>query len=603
MKASSVGRSVPALSSDPDAGAARALADLAMSSGESPVLPRPELASRPLPNTQITRAELADAHGWHRLAVFYEVIVRSFADSNGDGVGDLPGLTSKLDYLAWLGVDCLWLPPFYPSPLRDGGYDVSHFTEVDPAAGTLAEFSTFLAAAHQRGMRVIVDFVLNHTSDQHLWFQQSRADPTGPFGEFYVWADDDTGRAGVPIIFPDTETSNWAFDPVRKQYYWHRFYTHQPDLNYANPDVRSAILDALRFWLDLGVDGFRLDAVPYLFAEEGTTCAHLPQTHDFLHEVRTLLDTQYPGRILLAEANGLPEEVAAYFGTGDECHMAFNFPLMPRIFSALRREDRTPITDVIAQTPPTPSNCQWGIFLRNHDELTLETVDPDERTYLWAEYAADPRMRANLGIRRRLAPLLDHDLNRTELVTALLLSLPGSPILYYGDEIGMGDNIWLGDRDGVRTPMQWSPDRNGGFSASEPGHLLLPLNMDAVHGYQALNVEAQQRNPSSLLHWTQRMIQLRKQNPAFGLGTYLDVHGDNPRILSYIRHYDGDSVLCINNLSRYAQATELDLGPWSGYRPIELAGGHAFPTIDGDRYAVTVGAHGFYWLRLVAPAA
>jgi maltose alpha-D-glucosyltransferase / alpha-amylase len=548
----------------------------------------------------ISRQDLADAHGWHRLAVFYEVIVRSFADSNGDGVGDLPGLTAKLDYLAWLGVDCLWLPPFYPSPLRDGGYDVTDYTDVDPAVGTLDDFTAFLAAAHERGIKVIVDFVLNHTSDQHPWFQQSRTDPAGPYGDFYVWADDDSGLPGVPIIFPDSESSNWAFDPVRKQYYWHRFYGHQPDLNFDNPAVCEAILEGLRFWLDLGVDGFRLDAVPYLFTEDGTRCAHLPRTHAFLREVRELLDREYPNRILLAEANGWPEEVAEYYGAGDECHMAFNFPLMPRIFSALRREDRTPIADVIAQTPPTPAGCQWGIFLRNHDELTLETVDPDERAYLWAEYASDPRMRANLGIRRRLAPLLDHDLNRTELVTALLLSLPGSPILYYGDEIGMGDNIWLPDRDGVRTPMQWSSDRNGGFSTGEPGHLLLPLNMDAVHGYQALNVEAQQRNPSSLLHWTRRMVQLRKENPAFGLGSFLEVAGDNPSVLSYIRHYDGDIVLCVNNLSRHAQAAELDLGPWSGYRPIELAGGQPFPTIGDSTYAVTIGPHGFYWLRLTA---
>jgi maltose alpha-D-glucosyltransferase / alpha-amylase len=541
---------------------------------------------------------LVDDHGWHQVAVFYEVIVRSFADSNHDGIGDLPGLTAKLDYLQWLGVDCLWLPPFYPSPLRDGGYDVSDYTDVDPAVGTIDDFRIFLDEAHRRGIKVIIDFVLNHTSDQHPWFRQSRLDPTGPYSDFYVWADDDTGLLGVPIIFPDTETSNWAFDQVRKQYYWHRFYAHQPDLNYANAAVRVAVLEALRFWLDIGVDGFRLDAVPYLYTREGTSCAHLPETHAFLRELRWFLDTEYPDRILLAEANGLPEHVAEYYGAGDECHMAFNFPLMPRIFSALRREDRTPIVRVIDQTPPTPPGCQWGIFLRNHDELTLETVDPDERTYLWSEYAAEPRMRANLGIRRRLAPLLEHDLDRTQLATALLLSLPGSPVLYYGDEIGMGDNIWLPDRDGVRTPMQWTPDRNGGFSLAEPGRLPLPINIDPLHGYQATNVETQQRNPSSLLHWTRRMINLRKHSAAFGLGRYADLGGSNPRVLAYVREHRDEVVVCINNLSGHAQATQLDLSAWAGRVPVELAGGQSFPRIGKRPYLITLGPYGFYWLRL-----
>jgi maltose alpha-D-glucosyltransferase/alpha-amylase len=546
-------------------------------------------------------ATLADQYGWHRVAVFYEVMVRSFFDSNADGVGDLRGLTQRLDYLAWLGVDCLWLPPFYPSPQRDGGYDVSDYRDVDADIGTLADFRDFLAAAHRRGIRVIIDFVMNHTSDQHSWFQQSRSDPTGPYGDFYLWSDDDQGLAGAPIIFSDTETSNWALDPIRKQYYWHRFFSHQPDLNFDNPAVREAILDALRFWLDLGVDGFRLDAVPYLFAREDTNCSHLPETHDFLRHVRAVIDAEYPGRILLAEANGWPEDVAAYFGQGDECHMAFNFPLMPRLFMAVRREQRFPISDILAHTPAPPAGCQWGTFLRNHDELTLETVGEDERDYMWQEYAKDPRMKANLGIRRRLAPLLDHDLNRSELFTALLLSLPGSPILYYGDEIGMGDNIWLGDRDGVRTPMQWSADRNAGFSTGDSSRLHLPVNSDPVHGYQAVNVEAQQRNSSSLLHWTRRMINVRKENVAFGLGTIRDLGGSNPSVLGYLREFDQDIVLCVNNLSRFAQATELDLHQWQGWHPRELIGSTAFGTIGDEPYRLTFGPYGFYWLRLSPP--
>jgi maltose alpha-D-glucosyltransferase/alpha-amylase len=540
---------------------------------------------------------------WHQLATFYEVMVRSFADSNGDGIGDLPGLTSKLDYLAWLGIDCIWLPPFCPSPMRDGGYDVSDYCDVAPEVGTLEQFATMLDAAHERNIRVIVDFVMNHTSDQHEWFQQSRSDPTGPYGDFYVWSDTDTGFPGVPIIFSDTETSNWAFDPVRKQYFWHRFFSHQPDLNFDNPAVREAIIEAVRFWLDLGVDGFRLDAVPYLFAREGTSCAHLPETHAFLRHLRSIIDEGYPGRILLAEANGWPEAVAEYFGEGDECHMAFNFPLMPRLFMAVRREQRFPISDILSHTPIPPSTCQWGTFLRNHDELTLETVQEDERDFMWQEYASDPRMKANVGIRRRLAPLLDHDLNRTELFTALLMSLPGSPVLYYGDEIGMGDNIWLGDRDGVRTPMQWSPDRNGGFSRGDHGRMHLPVNMDPVHGYQALNVEAQERNSSSLLHWTRRIIRVRKDNPAFGLGSLFDVGGSNPSVLSYVREYGRDIVLCVNNLSRFPQATQLDLRRWQNSLPQELMGNVPFPLVHEVPYQITLGPHGFYWLRMTSASA
>jgi len=540
---------------------------------------------------------------WFKRAVFYEVLVRSFKDSDGDGAGDLRGLTEKLDYLQWLGVDCLWLPPFYPSPLRDGGYDVSDYKDVLPELGTLEDFSRFVRVAHERGMRVIVDFVMNHTSDQHAWFQSSRADPDGPFGDFYVWADDDTGYPDARIIFVDTETSNWTFDPVRRQYFWHRFFSHQPDLNYDNPAVGEAMTDALRFWLDVGIDGFRLDAVPYLYEEEGTNCENLPQTHAFLKQVRKMIEDEYPDTVLLCEANQWPADVVEYFGDfaagGDECHMAFHFPVMPRIFMAVRRESRYPISEIMAQTPVLPSSCQWGIFLRNHDELTLEMVTDDERDYMWTEYAKDPRMKANIGIRRRLAPLLENDTNQTELFTALLLSLPGSPVLYYGDEIGMGDNIWLGDRDGVRTPMQWTPDRNAGFSTADPGRLTLPVVMDAVYGYQVTNVEAQSTNTSSLLHWTRRMIEVRKQNPAFGLGDFTDLGGSNPSVLSYVRAFGDDVVLCVNNLSRFPQPVELDLRRHEGSEPVELVGGVHFPLIGELPYLLTLAPHGFYWFRLV----
>ena len=540
---------------------------------------------------------------WFKRAVFYEVLVRSFKDSNGDGVGDLRGLIEKLDYLEWLGVDCLWLPPFYPSPLRDGGYDVSDYKNVLPEYGTLQDFTDFVAAAHSRGMRVIIDFVMNHTSDQHPWFQASRADPDGPYGDFYVWADDDTGYPDARVIFVDTEPSNWTFDPVRKQYYWHRFFSHQPDLNFENPTVMDAMIDALRFWLDLGIDGMRLDAVPYLYEAEGTNCENLPATHAALKRIRKVVDDEFPDAVLLCEANQWPSDVVEYFGDfdagGDECHMAFHFPVMPRIFMAVRRESRYPISEIMAQTPEIPTGCQWGIFLRNHDELTLEMVSDEDRDYMWTEYAKDPRMKANIGIRRRLAPLLDSDINQTELFTALLLSLPGSPVLYYGDEIGMGDNIWLGDRDGVRTPMQWTPDRNAGFSTSDPGRLTLPVIMDAVYGYQAINVESQVTNTSSLLQWTRRMIEVRKQNPAFGLGDFHDLGGSNPSVLSYIRQFGDDTVLCVNNLSRFPQPVELDLRRYEEMQPIELLGGVRFPAIGELPYLLTLGAYGFYWFRLV----
>ena len=540
---------------------------------------------------------------WFKRAVFYEVLIRSFKDSDGDGAGDLRGLTDKLDYLHWLGVDCLWLPPFYPSPLRDGGYDVSDYKSVLPEFGTLEDFSRFVRLAHDRSMRVIIDFVMNHTSDQHPWFQASRENPDGPYGDFYVWADDDTGYSDARIIFVDTEASNWTFDPVRRQYFWHRFFGHQPDLNYDNPAVGEAIIDALRFWLDLGIDGFRLDAVPYLFEEEGTNCENLPRTHGFLKQVRKVIDDEYPDTVLLSEANQWPADVVEYFGEfsagGDECHMAFHFPVMPRIFMAVRRESRYPVSEIMAQTPLIPANCQWGIFLRNHDELTLEMVTDDERDYMWAEYAKDPRMKANIGIRRRLAPLLENDTDQIELFTAMLLSLPGSPVLYYGDEIGMGDNIWLGDRDSVRTPMQWTPDRNAGFSTAEPGRLTLPVVMDAVYGYQVTNVESYLTNTSSLLHWTRHMIEVRKENPAFGLGDFTDIGGSNPSVLSYVREFGDDIVLCVNNLSRFPQPVELDLRRHEGYQPIELMGGVRFPPIGELPYLLTLAPHGFYWFRLV----
>jgi maltose alpha-D-glucosyltransferase/alpha-amylase len=540
---------------------------------------------------------------WYKSAVFYEVLVRAFADSNGDGTGDLRGLAEKLDYLEWLGVDCLWLPPFYASPLRDGGYDISDFRQVLPEFGTVDDFVYLLDQAHRRGIRVITDLVLNHTSDAHAWFQASRTDPQGPYGDFYVWSDDDSRYADARIIFVDTETSNWTFDPVRGQFYWHRFFSHQPDLNYENPEVQEAMIDVLRFWLDLGIDGFRLDAVPYLFEEEGTNCENLPRTHEFLRRCRKVVDVEYPGRVLLAEANQWPADVVEYFGDpltgGDECHMAFHFPLMPRLFMAVRRESRFPISEILAQTPEIPSGCQWGIFLRNHDELTLEMVTDEERDYMYAEYAKDPRMKANIGIRRRLAPLLENDRNQQELFTAMLLSLPGSPVLYYGDEIGMGDNIWLGDRDAVRTPMQWTPDRNAGFSRCDPNRIYLPVIADATYGYQGINVEAQINNSSSLLNWTRRMLEVRSAHKGFGFGTFTELGSSNPSMLSYLRRWNDDVLLCVNNLSRFPQPVELDLSEYRGLVPLELTGGVRFPRIGDLPYLLTLPGHGFYWFQLV----
>lgn len=546
---------------------------------------------------------------WFKRAVFYEVLLRSFHDSNGDGTGDMQGLTEKLDYLQWLGVDCLWLPPFYASPLRDGGYDISDYRAVLPEFGTIDDFAALLDAAHARGIRVITDLVMNHTSDAHPWFQESRTDPDGPYGDFYMWADDDKGYADARIIFVDTETSNWAYDPVRGQYYWHRFFSHQPDLNYDNPRVQDAMLDSLRFWLDLGIDGFRLDAVPYLFAREGTDCENLAETHDFLKLVRKVVDDEYPGRILLAEANQWPDDAVEYFGDatqgGDECHMAFHFPLMPRLFLAVRCESRHPISDILASTPAIPAGSQWGIFLRNHDELTLEMVTEEERACMYAEYATDPRMRANIGIRRRLAPLLGNDTRQLELFNHLLLSLPGSPVLYYGDEIGMGDNIWLGDRDAVRTPMQWNPDRNAGFSTAEPGRLRLPVNMDTVYGHQAVNVEAQMKSPASLLQWTRRMLAIRRDHPAFGLGTYRELPTSNDKVLAFVREHvlpDGthDTVVCVNNLSASPQPVTFDMPGVIGERPVELTGSVRFPSKDESPYRLTLSGYGAYWFSVAA---
>ncbi|MEV0460346.1 maltose alpha-D-glucosyltransferase [Catellatospora methionotrophica] len=544
---------------------------------------------------------------WFKHAVFYEMLVQAGLDSDGDGRGDLPGLTRKLDYLQWLGVDCVWLPPFFDSPQRDGGYDVRDYCRILPEYGTLDDFVTFVDEAHRRGIRVVTDLVLNHTSDTHDWFQRSRTDPDGPYGDFYVWRDDDTEYADVRIIFSDTETSNWTFDHVRKQFYWHRFFSHQPDLNYDNPAVREAMLDVVRFWLELGVDGFRLDAATYLFEREGTDCANLPETHAYLKAIRAMIDEQYPGRILLAEANLWPEDLVDYFGDpavgGDECHMAFHFPLMPRIFMAVRRQSRHPISEILAQTPVLPAGCQWGTFLRNHDELTLEMVTDEERDYLYAEYAKDPRMRLNAGIRRRLAPMVDNDRDQIELFTSLLLSLPGSPVVYYGDEIGMGDNIWLGDRDSVRTPMQWTADRNGGFSTTDPGRLYLPVNQGPVYGYQAINVEQQIEQPASLLQWTRAMIALRKQHPALAVGTYEDVDAANPAVLAFLRRLrEGDTdeaVLCVHNLSRFPQPVRLSLGDrFSGWTPTELSGGTRFPQVGDDSYVLALPGYASYWFQL-----
>src|SRR5262245_17876002 len=535
---------------------------------------------------------------WYKDAVFYEIYVRGFYDSNADGIGDFRGLTEKLDYLKWLGVDCLWLLPMCASPLRDGGYDISDYYSILPEYGTLDDFRNFLDAAHARGMRVIIDLVLNHTSDEHPWLRESRSSVNSPKRDWYVWSETDLKYAGTRIIFLDTERSNWAWDEQSGQFYWHRFFSHQPDLNFDNPEVQQAILDVLSFWLDIGVDGFRLDAVPYLYEREGTNCENLPETHAFIKRLRRFVDERYPGRLLLAEANQWPEDVVAYFGAGDECHMAYHFPIMPRLFMALRQEDRRPIVEILERTPEIPGNCQWGMFLRNHDELTLEMVTDEERDYLYSEYAMDRRMRLNVGIRRRLAPLFDNGRRRIELMHGLLFSLPGSPFLYYGDEIGMGDNIYLGDRDGVRTPMQWSADRNAGFSRADFARLYFPIIMDPVYGYQAVNVEAQERVSTSLLHWMRNSINLRKQHPVFGRGTLEFVKPRNRAIFAFIRRYKDDIVLCVFNLSRHAQPTEMDLRKYEGLTPVEMSGGVRFPKIGQWPYQLSLNGYGFFWFAL-----
>jgi maltose alpha-D-glucosyltransferase/alpha-amylase len=537
---------------------------------------------------------------WFKRAMFYEINVRSFFDANGDGIGDFRGLTEKLDYLQWMGNDCIWLLPFYQSPLRDGGYDIADFTEVHPDYGTVDDVHELIDAAHARRIRVIADLVMNHTSNEHAWFQRARQAPRdSPERNWYVWSDTDDGYADARIIFVDTESSNWTWDPVAGQYYWHRFFSHQPDLNYANPEVREAMLGVLRFWLDLGLDGFRLDAVPYLFEREGTNCENLPETHAYLKRIRREVDERYPDRVLLAEANQWPADVVQYFGEGDECHMAFHFPVMPRMFMALRREEAIPIYEVLENTPRIPETCQWGLFLRNHDELTLEMVTDEERDYMYTEYAKDPRMKLNLGIRRRLAPLLDNGRDEIQLLHAILFSLPGSPVLYYGDEIAMGDNVFLGDRDGVRTPMQWTGDRNGGFSRADFAQLYAPPLMDPVYGFQAVNVEAQLRTPTSMLRWLHRFVSLRKEHPVFGFGTYEPIEPSNPRIFAHLRRFEDDLVLCVHNLARSAQAVELDLSEFEGRYPIELFGRSRFPRIGQLPYLLTLGSRGFYWFALV----
>jgi len=537
---------------------------------------------------------------WFKRAVFYEIHIRGFFDGNDDGSGDFRGLIEKLDYLQWLGVDCIWLLPMYQSPLRDGGYDIADFFTIHPDYGTVEDFKHFVEQAHQRGIRVIADLVMNHTSSDHPWFQESRQDRTNPKADWYVWSDSDELYKDARIIFIDTEASNWTFDPVRGQYYWHRFFFHQPDLNYENPEVQEAMLNVLRFWLDLGIDGFRLDAVPYLFEEDGTGCENLEPTHEYLKRVRAEVDARYPDRVLLAEANMWPEDVVEYFGDGDgdECHMAFHFPVMPRMFMSVRREDATPMYEILERTPDIPRNAQWGLFLRNHDELTLEMVTDDERDYMYAEYAKDPRMKLNLGIRRRLAPLLDGGRDEIELMHAILFSLPGSPVLYYGDEIGMGDNVYLGDRDGVRTPMQWTSDRNAGFSRADWAQLYLQPLMDPVYGYQAVNVEAQLRTPTSFLRWVHRFVALRKEHPVFGLGTYEPLSSDNSKIFAHIRRWEEDTVLCVHNLARSAQAVQLDLSAFAGMVPEEMFGRTSFPPVGELPYLLTLAPRGFFWFQL-----
>ncbi|WP_169078378.1 maltose alpha-D-glucosyltransferase [Microcella alkalica] len=558
----------------------------------------------------ITLPGLALDPQWYRRSVFYEVMVRSFMDSNGDGTGDLGGLISKLDYLQWLGIDALWLPPFFQSPLRDGGYDVSDYTAILPEFGTIEEFRELVTKAHERNMRIVIDLVVNHTSDQHPWFQASREDPEGPYGDFYVWSDTDEKYENVRIIFVDTEESNWAFDPVRRQFYWHRFFSHQPDLNFENPAVHEALFDVVRFWLDLGVDGFRLDAIPYLYESDEGNGEGEPKTHEFIAKLRAMVDKEYPGRVLIAEANQWPHEVVEFFGSEDEpeCHMAFDFPVMPRIFYALRSQQATELERQLSEEINAPEGAAWGVFLRNHDELTLEMVSEEYRQAMYGWYAYDPRMRANIGIRRRLAPLLDNSRAELELAHALLFSLPGSPFLYYGDEIGMGDNIWLPDRDSSRTPMQWTPDRNAGFSHADPGKLYLPVVQSLVYHYNQINVETQLAQSRSLLHWIRNVIHVRKAHPTFGLGTIRVLKTNHESVLAFVREYAGsgthlgdapERILCVFSFAHNPVAATIDMSGFEGAPLWDLFGGADFPSVDENGHVtLTMATQSFYWLHV-----
>lgn len=567
------------------------------------------------PTTPIQLPGLIRDDRWYQKSIFYELLVGSFADSNGDGMGDLQGITDRLDYLQWLGVDCLWLPPFFESPMRDGGYDVADYRRIKAEYGNLDDFRRLVAHAHQRNMRILIDLPLNHTSDQHPWFQASRSDPSGPYGDYYVWRDTDDGYPDARIIFSDYESSNWAFDEERRQFYWHRFYAHQPDLNYENPAVQAEAIDVVRYWLAQGVDGFRLDAIPYLFEEEGTDCAGVPATHEFLAQLREIVDREFPGRMMIAEANQWPDEVAEYFGTDErpECQMAFDFPTMPRIFYALRAHDARELERVLAMQTDIPAGAAWGVFLRNHDELSLEMVDEAYRQAMYGWYAYDPRMRVNLGIRRRLASLLDNSRAELELSHALLLSLPGSPFLYYGDEIGMGDNIWLDDRDASRTPMQWTPDRDAGFSSADPGKLIHPVVQSLVFSYVAKNVERERAQSQSLLNWVRGMIMQRKLHPAFALGDCRVVESDHPGVVAFVRAVDGrgdgyrvrpDAVLCVYSFAITAVSIHLHDADLAGRGLHDVFGGEGFPAFDdaGD-LELTIGAQGFYWLGIESPRA
>jgi maltose alpha-D-glucosyltransferase / alpha-amylase len=538
---------------------------------------------------------------WYKKAVLYELHVRAFYDSNADGIGDLQGVVEKLPYLQDLGVTCLWLLPFYPSPLRDDGYDIADYYGIHPDYGTLADFEKLVEEAHKRGMRVLTELVINHTSDQHPWFQEARQDPKSSRHGYYVWSDTDQRYQGARIIFTDTERSNWTWDQVAKRYFWHRFFAHQPDLNYDNPEVQEAMLGVMKFWLERGVDAFRVDAVPYLFERDGTNCENLPETHAYVKKLRARIDAEYKDRVLLAEANQWPADVRMYFGDGDEFHMGFHFPVMPRLYMAIRREERTPIVEILQQTPEIPESCQWAIFLRNHDELTLEMVTDEDRDYMYREYAQDPRMKLNVGIRRRLAPLMENGRRRLELLHSLLFSLPGTPVLYYGDEIGMGDNIYLGDRNGVRTPMQWTPDRNAGFSRADGARLYAPVIADPVYGYQSVNVEAQQRTRSSFLSWVRRMLRVRQRYPVFGTGRIRFQNPSNRKVLCFMRSDAKGTVMVACNLARHAQPAELDLSDWSGFTPVELIGETAFPKITQRPYQLSLAPYGFLWFRLEPP--